>query len=228
MAWQDGSPAGVTAVTGPDTWLVDSGLNMASVSYYFKDTTGTYVDIADALGQYSYVDAETNNVLMIPGADGKAAHLVGSSKGGAVFTIDASTHTITHLHSVGQQPSTALGTDAAMNFGGMCYPGTGDIVVFATTSAANTGNTDFLFVIEGKPPVLMKKGTSALVGYNYKTGKNAWVVLRGTDNAVGIECGRGHAFVASPPPPPLLRFSVSCCALHASCIQYEGMVHICA
>lgn len=34
--------------------------------------------------------------------------------------------------------------------------------------------------------------------YNFKTGKNEWVVLRNTDRAVGVECGRGMAFVLNP------------------------------
>jgi hypothetical protein len=50
----------------------------------------------------------------------------------------------------------------------------------------------------GQDPVLMKAGSSALVGYNYRTGKNEWATLRYTDRAVGIECGRGMAFALDP------------------------------
>ena len=155
--------------TGPDSWLVDSGLgNAAALSGYYGTHPDLFNNVANALGQYSYVDAETNNVLMIPedgDRGGKAKYLVGSSKGGAVFTIDAASGAILHLHSVGQQPTSALGVDAPMNFGGICYPGSGDVVVLATTAPDANGNENFLFVIEGKEPVLMEKGKSALVGY---------------------------------------------------------------
>lgn len=192
----DGSRVAIVPVTGPDTWLVDSGLNGASVTNYFKDTQ--YDAIADALGQYSYVDAETNNILIITEKTCSARYLVGSTKGGAVFTIDADTFEILHLHSIGQQPTGALGTDASMNFGGMCYPGSGDIVVFATSAASIDDGHDFLFILPNGDQVLMPQGTSALVGYNYKTGQNAWVVLRGSDRAVGVECVNGLAYVSNP------------------------------
>jgi hypothetical protein len=65
-----------------------------------------------------------------------------------------------------------------MNFGGICYPGTGDVVVVATTSAVSAYGGDFLILVENGEPVLMKKGFSAVVGYNFKTGKNEWATLR--------------------------------------------------
>jgi len=45
---------------------------------------------------------------------------------------------------------------------------------------------------------LMKAGSSALVGYNFRTGKNEWATLRYSDRAVGVECGRGMAFALDP------------------------------
>lgn len=195
---EDGSPSYVTAVVGPDTWLLELGLNGLFGPSNFNLFPEKFDNIAEAIGQYSYVDAETNNVLMIPGLDGKAELLVGASKGGAVFTIDADTQKLVHLHAVGLQPSTAKGGDATMNFGGMCYPGSGDIVVFSTSAAASQtyGNGGFLVLLSdpAKEPVHFPLGTGGLVGYNFRTGKNDWAVRRSSGLATGIQCGRGLAF----------------------------------
>lgn len=113
------------------------------------------------------------------------------------FTIN-SDFEIIYLHSIGQQPIGALGTDAPANFGGICYPGSGDIVVLATTASISSNHGDFLFYLSNGKLVLLEQGNSALVGYNFKTGKNDWVVLRGSDRAVGIQCGSGFAFALEP------------------------------
>lgn len=196
---RDGSPFTITEVTGPDTWLLETALLSIAPGGHFG-LIPEAIEVADALGQYSYVDAETNNVVMIPGCDGRAERLVGTSKGGTVFTIDAKTGVLLDLTPIGQQSVSAQGRFAVANFGGICYPGDGDIVAVHTSFE----QAPFIFTFDDpeKEPIVAERGTAATVGYNFRTFKVEWVYLRSkgfepgslADSAVGAYCGRGLVF----------------------------------
>jgi outer membrane protein assembly factor BamB len=139
--------------------------------------------LTNALGLFSYIDVDANNVLHIDDET-----IVGTTKAGSVFTIDTTDNTVSHFTTLASIPTSAKGGTASANFGGTCYIGDGLLAVHVSMNEWDFWQKDVDTVLKAK--------TAHVAAYEVASGTIRWTteVFDDAAHANGIFCAPGLVF----------------------------------
>ena len=128
---------------------------------------------------------DANNALILPDKT-----IVATTKAGTLMLIQDGTIQQTIL--AGETSADPKGADSPGNFGGLCYPGAGDLVMMHSSVQSQT------MVIQDR---LVHPGDAFVIGVNAVNGTIAWVYVQPRAErawAVGLTCDATTVYLSNP------------------------------